>query len=126
MRDRFQNNSNRRHDNKDPRNYSEVKPKSRNNENELDRNNENEVESMISHPSGSFNSSLQKSGLKIKLSPKKNSGNPIKLDKNLKSIEKRILQKMKNKNNPSSPPPLMKMPSIERTNSPNFMQSSSG
>lgn len=81
---------------------------------------------MVSHPQPSFNASIKKPGLKIKLSPKKTSGNPIKLDKNLKSIEKRILQKLKNKNNPASPSPLIKMPSIERTNSPSFVPSKSG
>mmetsp|Transcript_12228 Transcript_12228/g.12261 ORF Transcript_12228/g.12261 Transcript_12228/m.12261 type:complete len:331 (-) Transcript_12228:32-1024(-) len=124
-RDRFPNNSNRKHDHKDRRNYSEVKPKSRNNEQDFDEAKHARVSSMISHQNPSFNSSIKKPGLKIKLSPKKNSGNPIKLDKNLKNIEKRILQKMKNKNNPSSPPSLTKMPSIERANSPSFMPSSS-
>ena len=55
----------------------------------------------------------------MKVSPKKHSGNPIKLDKNLKSIENRILQKMRNKINPGNAP-LIKMPSIERSNSSNF------
>ncbi len=103
-----------------------MKPKSRNKDPEFDDAKHARVSSMVGHQHSSFNSSLKKQGVKIKLSPKKNSGNPIKLDKNLKSIEKRILQKLKNKNNPSSPPPLIKMPSIERTNSPTFAPSSSG
>jgi hypothetical protein len=53
--------------------------------------------------------------LKIR-SDKKVAGSPIKLNKGLKSIENRILQKMKNKRDGRLP--LTKMPSIERNNSP--------
>ena len=63
-----------------------------------------------------FNTSAKKNNIKLKLSPNKK-GNPIKLDKNLKSIENRILQKMRNKKSSGSGA-LTKMPSIERNNSP--------
>ena len=79
---------------------------------------------MVSNTHGSFNSSIKKTGPKIKISPKKHSGNPIKLDRNLKNIEKRILQKMKSKNGGQGIPALVKMPSIERNKSPNFPQAS--
>ena len=47
---------------------------------------------------------------------KKKNNSPLKLDKNLKSIENRILNKMKNKRENSHAQ--SKMPSIERNNSP--------
>lgn len=53
---------------------------------------------------------------KLKISTKKILQNPVKLDKNLKLIENRILAKMKGKR--GSPDRLERMPSIERNHSP--------
>lgn len=64
-----------------------------------------------------FNKSLKKNN-KTKISNKKYSNSPIKLDKSLKSIENRILQKMKNKREGVPTNGLPKMPSIERNHSP--------
>lgn len=64
------------------------------------------------HPDLSQNNSK-----KLKISGnKKGSHSPVKLDKSLKSIENRILQKMKNKRQGKNLLP--KMPSIERNQSP--------
>lgn len=73
---------------------------------------------MVKNTQGSFNSSIKMKGLK--LSPKKSSlNNPIKLDKDLKSIENRILQKLRNKNSNKNNSH-SNMPSIERNSSPNI------
>jgi len=64
-----------------------------------------------------FNKSMKKN-IKLKISNKKYSNSPIKLDKNLKNIENRILQKIKNKRDNKLP--LTKMPSIERNQSPSI------
>jgi hypothetical protein len=62
-----------------------------------------------------FNLSAKKKGLKLKPGVKKNVN--LKLDKNLKSIENRILQKMKNKQMKVEH---IKMPSLDRNSSPHF------
>ena len=61
-----------------------------------------------------FHSSMKKKNKQITNQKKNNS--PIKLDKNLKTIENRILQKMKNKRDNSFVQ--TKLQSIERNNSP--------
>lgn len=63
-----------------------------------------------------LNSTLKKKGNKLKVVPKKQFNSPIKLDKNLKSIENRILAKLRNKQN-NIGSSVTKMPSLERNNS---------
>lgn len=77
--------------------------------------NENEKsDSFSNNKTDTFNKSSKQP--KLKIGSKKLSNSPIKLDNNLKSIENRILAKMKNKRDNNNP--LMKMPSIERNHSP--------
>lgn len=72
----------------------------------------------ISLRSGSLvNSKHDQPKIKTKQN-KKYSNSPIKLDKGLKSIENRILQKMKNKRQNKAGNVLTKMPSIDRNHSP--------
>ena len=65
------------------------------------------------HQLDSFHNSMKKKS-KLTIAPMKHNS-PLKLDKNLKSIENRILQKMKNKREGNVV--LSKMPSIERNHS---------
>mmetsp|Transcript_14489 Transcript_14489/g.12757 ORF Transcript_14489/g.12757 Transcript_14489/m.12757 type:complete len:134 (+) Transcript_14489:3-404(+) len=85
-------NSKKRHES-----LSDVKPKSRNRDQDYDDSRRNRVSSLVNNSVAAYPTPLKNSAIKIKVSPKKHPGHPIKLDKNLKSIENRILQKMKNK-----------------------------
>ena len=111
-------NTNKRDSNKsrghEYRNFSQAPVKTK-----IGLNQDNDVTNNIR--SGSKNIIIANNiiGLQNKISAKeskKYTNNPIKLDKSLKSIENRILQKMKNKRDNKNLVP--KMPTIERNHSP--------
>lgn len=77
----------------------------------------NRAGSIVMSKNENFNKSSKKKD-KPKINNKKYSNSPIKLDKNLKNIENRILEKMKNKREGVHNVPLTKMPSLERNHSP--------